>query len=205
MEFEEIMNRNRAISSSAISKAVSGASAGNGDRVSPCPVVPSAPGLQLAASLAVPPLPAGDYSDAIETLLTATAVIKQSRVANDERCRVLLSSLKDCLHGIEAKSYSTGSSGSSTRYPASGGARGSLGFLEVTKTLFSFSQGKDTGLGSALPAGPVKAVGGTGTSCTTRIGTRTISRSGTGSTKGIGTGTERGTGTTETGEPGGGV
>lgn len=167
VEFEEIMNRNRAISSSAISKAVSGASA-------------------------------GDYSDAIETLLTAIAVIKQSRVANDERCRVLLSSLKDCLHGIEAKSYSTGSSGSSTRYPASGGARGSLGFLEVTKTLFSFSQGKDTGLGSALPAGPVKAVGGTGTSCTTRIGTRTISRSGTGSTKGIGTGTERGTGTTET-------
>ncbi|NWX94375.1 CPSF7 factor, partial [Nothoprocta pentlandii] len=84
VEFEEIMNRNRAISSSAISKAVSGASA-------------------------------GDYSDAIETLLTAIAVIKQSRVANDERCRVLLSSLKDCLHGIEAKSYSTGASSSSSR------------------------------------------------------------------------------------------
>ncbi|NXT20601.1 CPSF7 factor, partial [Syrrhaptes paradoxus] len=81
---DEIMNRNRAISSSAISKAVSGASA-------------------------------GDYSDAIETLLTAIAVIKQSRVANDERCRVLLSSLKDCLHGIEAKSYSTSSSSSSSR------------------------------------------------------------------------------------------
>ncbi|KAJ7344241.1 hypothetical protein JRQ81_000191 [Phrynocephalus forsythii] len=76
-EFEDIMNRNRAISSSAISKAVSGASS-------------------------------GDYSDAIETLLTAIAVIKQSRVANDERCRVLVSSLKDCLHGIEAKSYSLG-------------------------------------------------------------------------------------------------
>ncbi|NWY43407.1 CPSF7 factor, partial [Sylvia atricapilla] len=84
-EFEEIMNRNRAISSSAISKAVSGASA-------------------------------GDYSNAIETLLTAIAVIKQSRVASDERCRVLLSSLKDCLHGIEAKSYSSSSS-SSSRYP----------------------------------------------------------------------------------------
>ncbi|XP_044868733.1 cleavage and polyadenylation specificity factor subunit 7 isoform X3 [Mauremys mutica] len=83
-EFEEIMNRNRAISSSAISKAVSGASA-------------------------------GDYSDAIETLLTAIAVIKQSRVANDERCRVLISSLKDCLHGIEAKSYSMGASSSSSR------------------------------------------------------------------------------------------
>ncbi|NXM26394.1 CPSF7 factor, partial [Oxyruncus cristatus] len=83
-EFEEIMNRNRAISSSAISKAVSGASA-------------------------------GDYSNAIETLLTAIAVIKQSRVAGDERCRVLLSSLKDCLHGIEAKSYSSGSSSSSRK------------------------------------------------------------------------------------------
>ncbi|NXQ95544.1 CPSF7 factor, partial [Sagittarius serpentarius] len=58
--------------------------------------------------------PPGDYSDAIETLLTAIAVIKQSRVANDERCRVLLSSLKDCLHGIEAKSYSTGASSSSS-------------------------------------------------------------------------------------------
>ncbi|XP_029820469.1 cleavage and polyadenylation specificity factor subunit 7 [Manacus vitellinus] len=78
------MNRNRAISSSAISKAVSGASA-------------------------------GDYSNAIETLLTAIAVIKQSRVAGDERCRVLLSSLKDCLHGIEAKSYSSSSSSSSRK------------------------------------------------------------------------------------------
>ncbi|NXP59329.1 CPSF7 factor, partial [Chloropsis cyanopogon] len=84
-EFEEIMNRNRAISSSAISKAVSGASA-------------------------------GDYSNAIETLLTAIAVIKQSRVASDERCRVLLSSLKDCLHGIEAKSYSSSSSSSRKRH-----------------------------------------------------------------------------------------
>ncbi|KAM6460212.1 cleavage and polyadenylation specificity factor subunit 7 isoform 1-T2 [Liasis olivaceus] len=82
-EFDDIMNRNRAISSSAISKAVSGASA-------------------------------GDYSDAIETLLTAIAVIKQSRVANDERCRVLISSLKDCLHGIEAKSYSMGTGSSSS-------------------------------------------------------------------------------------------
>lgn len=34
-EFEEIMNRNRAISSSAISKAVSGASAGNSSPLQP--------------------------------------------------------------------------------------------------------------------------------------------------------------------------
>ncbi|RXM30023.1 Cleavage and polyadenylation specificity factor subunit 6 [Acipenser ruthenus] len=68
------MHRNRAISSSAISKAVSWASG-------------------------------GDLAGAIETLLTAIAVIKQSRVSSDERCRVLLSALKDCLHSIEAKSY----------------------------------------------------------------------------------------------------
>lgn len=72
----------------------------------------------------------------------------------------------------------------------------------MTKSfLFFFSLGKDTDLGSALPAGPAKAAGDTGTFSTAKIGTRTISRSGTGSTSGIGTGTERGTGTTETGEP----
>lgn len=42
---------------------------------------------------------------AIETLLTAIAVIKQSRVYGDERCRALVTSLKDCLFSIESKSY----------------------------------------------------------------------------------------------------
>ncbi|XP_043915314.1 cleavage and polyadenylation specificity factor subunit 7 [Protopterus annectens] len=77
-EFEEIMNRNRAISSSAISKAVAGAST-------------------------------GEYADAIETLLTAIAVLKQSKVSSDERCKVLISSLQDCLQGIESRSYGAGS------------------------------------------------------------------------------------------------
>lgn len=104
------MNRNRAISSSAISKAVSGASAGT----ALCPSCPlSRDEFPRLSPCSAPP---GDYSNAIETLLTAIAVIKQSRVASDERCRVLLSSLKDCLHGIEAKSYSSSSS-SSSRYP----------------------------------------------------------------------------------------
>ncbi|NXX31999.1 CPSF7 factor, partial [Nicator chloris] len=107
-EFEEIMNRNRAISSSAISKAVSGASAGTSHPS--CP--PSWDGFWLLTPCSILP---GDYSNAIETLLTAIAVIKQSRVASDERCRVLLSSLKDCLHGIEAKSYSSSSSSSSRK------------------------------------------------------------------------------------------
>lgn len=77
-EFEEIMNRNRAISSSAISRAVSDASA-------------------------------GDYGSAIETLVTAISLIKQSKVSADDRCKVLISSLQDCLHGIESKSYGSGS------------------------------------------------------------------------------------------------
>ncbi|XP_036177532.1 cleavage and polyadenylation specificity factor subunit 6-like [Myotis myotis] len=77
-EFEEIMNRNRAISSSAISRAVSDASA-------------------------------GDYGSAIEALVTAISLIKQSKVSADDRCKVLISSLQFCLHGIESKSYGSGS------------------------------------------------------------------------------------------------
>lgn len=73
-EFEEIMNRNRTVSSSAIGRAVSDAAA-------------------------------GEYSSAIETLVTAISLIKQSKVAYDERCKILISSLQDTLHGIEAKSY----------------------------------------------------------------------------------------------------
>lgn len=77
-EVEEIMNRNRAVSSSAISRAVSDASA-------------------------------GDYGSAIETLVTAISLIKQSKVATDERAKVLIGSLQDCLHGIEEKSFGSGS------------------------------------------------------------------------------------------------
>lgn len=49
--------------------------------------------------------PVGDYASAIETLVTAISLIKQSKVAHDERCKILVSSLQDTLHGIEAKSY----------------------------------------------------------------------------------------------------
>ncbi|XP_044125840.1 cleavage and polyadenylation specificity factor subunit 7 isoform X1 [Bufo gargarizans] len=75
-EFEELMNRNRAISRSALSNAVCGATS-------------------------------GDYANSIKTLETAIAVIKESRVANDDRCRVLLTSLRDCLHGIQDKANSS--------------------------------------------------------------------------------------------------
>jgi len=73
-EFEEVMGRNRSVSSSAIARAVADAST-------------------------------GDYASAIETLVTAISLIKQSKVAHDERCKILVSSLQDTLHGIEAKSY----------------------------------------------------------------------------------------------------
>jgi len=33
------------------------------------------------------------------------SLIKQSKVANDDRCQILISSLQDTLHGIENKSY----------------------------------------------------------------------------------------------------
>ncbi|XP_029950508.1 cleavage and polyadenylation specificity factor subunit 7-like [Salarias fasciatus] len=67
---EDLINRNRAIASSAITKAVSGATT-------------------------------GDMQVAMETLLTAIAIIKQSRVYGDERCQALVTSLKDCLVSIQ--------------------------------------------------------------------------------------------------------
>lgn len=74
------MGRNRSVSSTAISRAVQDAAA-------------------------------GDYASAIETLVTAISLIKQSKVANDDRCKILISSLQDTLHGIEAKSYGSGRRG----------------------------------------------------------------------------------------------
>ncbi|XP_051169361.1 cleavage and polyadenylation specificity factor subunit 6-like isoform X2 [Leptopilina boulardi] len=74
LEFEEIMGRNRTVSSSAIARAVSDAAA-------------------------------GEYASAIETLVTAISLIKQSKVAGDDRCKILISSLQDTLRGIETKSY----------------------------------------------------------------------------------------------------
>lgn len=69
-DYEELMDRNRAVASSAITKAVSGAAT-------------------------------GDLRVAMETLLTAIAIIKQSQVYGDERCQALVTSLKDCLVSIQ--------------------------------------------------------------------------------------------------------
>ena len=38
-------------------------------------------------------------------MVTAISLIKQSKVAGDDRCKILISSLQDTLHGIENKSY----------------------------------------------------------------------------------------------------
>ncbi|KAF7212061.1 cleavage and polyadenylation specificity factor subunit 7 isoform X2 [Nothobranchius furzeri] len=70
-DFEELMSRNQTIASSAITKAISGATA-------------------------------GEQQMAMETLLTAIAIIKQSKVHGDERCRALVTSLKDCLVSIQS-------------------------------------------------------------------------------------------------------
>ncbi|KAM8876867.1 cleavage and polyadenylation specificity factor subunit 7-like [Synchiropus splendidus] len=69
-EFEDLINRNRAVASSAITKAVTGATT-------------------------------GDHQESMETLLTAIAIIKQSRVYSDDRCQALVTSLKDCLVSIQ--------------------------------------------------------------------------------------------------------
>lgn len=47
----------------------------------------------------------GEFASAIETLVMAVSLIKQSRVAGDDRCQIIISSLNDTLHGIESKSY----------------------------------------------------------------------------------------------------
>jgi cleavage and polyadenylation specificity factor subunit 6/7 len=90
-EFEEILQRNKTVSSSAISRAVQDASAGN------CLMIM----FYKCADCSSP----GDYASAIETLVTAISLIKQSKIANDDRCKILISSLQDTLHGIESKSY----------------------------------------------------------------------------------------------------
>ncbi|XP_057701587.1 cleavage and polyadenylation specificity factor subunit 7-like [Corythoichthys intestinalis] len=83
-EYEELFNRNRAVASSAITKAVTGATA-------------------------------GDLRVAMETLLTAIAIIKQSSVYADERCKALVTSLKDCLVSIQGNGGYRSSSHSGDR------------------------------------------------------------------------------------------
>ncbi len=79
LEFQEALEKNRIVSSTAISRAVQDASM-------------------------------GQYASAIETLVTAISLIKQSKIANDERCKIFVSSLLDTKKGIEDKYYGAGAS-----------------------------------------------------------------------------------------------
>jgi len=68
-----------------------------------------------AISNAVQDASAGEFARSIETLVTAISLIKQSKIANDDRCKILISSLQDTLKGIEDKSYGAKSSRSDRR------------------------------------------------------------------------------------------
>uniref|UniRef100_A0AC34QPG2 RRM domain-containing protein n=1 Tax=Panagrolaimus sp. JU765 TaxID=591449 RepID=A0AC34QPG2_9BILA len=85
-EFEEIMHRNHAVCSSAISRAVSDAAT-------------------------------GEYRSAIETLVTAVNLIKQSKISKHDRCKALIASLEDTVRGIENKHYSRKHRRSRSRSP----------------------------------------------------------------------------------------
>jgi cleavage and polyadenylation specificity factor subunit 6/7 len=54
---------------------------------------------------------AGECASAIDTLVTAISLIKQSKFANDDRCKILTSLLHDTLHGVETKSYGSAHGG----------------------------------------------------------------------------------------------
>lgn len=64
-----------------------------------------------AIARAVSDAAAGEYASAIETLVTAISLIKQSKVAADDRCKILISALQDTLRGVETKSYGSGRRG----------------------------------------------------------------------------------------------
>lgn len=81
-EVEEIMSRNRQVSTTAIARALADASK-------------------------------GDYEDASQTLRLAIKLIKQSKVSDDSRCQVLVSSLEQCLKGITQKYSAEGGSSKS--------------------------------------------------------------------------------------------
>ncbi|KAM7539879.1 hypothetical protein Aperf_G00000036083 [Anoplocephala perfoliata] len=68
-----------------------------------------------AISRAVQDAANGNYSRAIETLVTAIALIGQSKIAHDDRCKILINSLKDTKNGIEEKSYGSKSGSGSRR------------------------------------------------------------------------------------------
>ncbi len=58
----------------------------------------------------------GEYEDASQTLKLAIKLIKQSKVSDDSRCQVLITSLEQCLRGITQKfSTESGATTSSSK------------------------------------------------------------------------------------------
>lgn len=101
-EFEEIVSKNKSVAGSAISRAVSDAAAGKHfNYYMGCSDKAHEIHCQSKNNFHI----VGDCSTAIDTLLTAISLIKRSKVSGDERCRILVSSLQDTLHAIEAKNY----------------------------------------------------------------------------------------------------
>jgi cleavage and polyadenylation specificity factor subunit 6/7 len=79
IEFQEAFEKNRIVSSSAITRALQDASI-------------------------------GQYPSAMETLITAMSLIKQSKIAHDDRCKLFIISLEDTKKSIEDKYYGSGRS-----------------------------------------------------------------------------------------------
>lgn len=77
IEFQEAFEKNRIVSSSAITRALQDASI-------------------------------GQYPSAMETLITAMSLIKQSKIAHDDRCKLFIISLEDTKKSIEDKYYGNG-------------------------------------------------------------------------------------------------
>lgn len=77
IEFQEAFEKNRIVSSSAITRALQDASI-------------------------------GQYPSAMETLITAMSLIKQSKIAHDDRCKLFIISLEDTKKSIEDKYYGSG-------------------------------------------------------------------------------------------------
>lgn len=103
VEFQETLEKNRIISSSAISRAVQDAAIGNYFSIHDFNNLKKK----------IKKFFKGEYGSAIKTLVTAISLIKQSKIAGDERCKLFISSLQDTKKGIEDKYY--GSSGRMNR------------------------------------------------------------------------------------------
>lgn len=69
-----------------------------------------------AIARAVSETASGDFRSAIDTLQTALALIRDSQTADDDRCRIIISSLQDTLNSVEKKASERHSSRTRDRH-----------------------------------------------------------------------------------------